>query len=142
MTGVFVGLSALALLLQFVLFTNVVHGIAVELPNDGEVMMEEFVGRMFFVLAASAFVFLPLTFLVGILTTFRVAGPLYRIERFLVAVAEGGQEPDVRLRRKDRLEALADAANRATRPLRPRAPDRPLDADGDPGAAPSGRTAA
>ncbi len=35
LTGIFVGLTALSLLLQFVLFTNVLNETAVGLPNDG-----------------------------------------------------------------------------------------------------------
>ncbi len=118
LTGAFVGLSALALLLQFALFTNAVHGIALELPSDGEIMMEAFSGDMLVVLAVSGLVFLPLTFLIGVLLTFRIAGPLCRIERFLLAVAEGESVPDVQLRRKDRLASLADAVNLATARLR------------------------
>lgn len=118
LTGVFVGLTALSLLLQFVLFTNVLHETAVALPNDGPVMLEAINRITLRVLIASFLVFLPLTLGIGVLCTFRIAGPVYRFEQFLGAVIRGERPRDFKLRRGDQLTELGALLNEATRPLR------------------------
>ena len=132
LTLTFVGLSALSLLLQFVLFQTVLAEAALLLPNDHDVLMGETNGLLLKVLAVSFLVFLPLTFLVGVLTTFRIAGPVYRFEQFLNAVRRGERPKDFRLRKGDELTDLAALINEATSPLRedPTAPptDDSLDA--------------
>ena len=69
--------------------------------------------------------FLPLTFLVGVLTTFRIAGPVYRFEQFLAAVRRGERPSDFHLRKGDELTDLAALINEATGPLREPPPQRP-----------------
>ena len=66
----------------------------------------------------SAAVFLPLTLMVGVLSTFRIAGPLYRFEKFLLAVQNGENPGDFTLRSGDELKDLAALINSSTRPLR------------------------
>ena len=118
LSGIFVGLSALSLLLQFVLFTNVLHEIAIQLPNDGAIVLEEINGVTLRILAASFLVFLPLTLAVGVLCTFRIAGPVYRFEQFLDAVRRGEKPGDFSLRKGDELQELARLVREATEPLR------------------------
>ena len=55
---------------------------------------------------------------VGVLFTFRIAGPVYRFEQFLSAVVRGERPRDFRLRKGDQLTELAALINDATRPLR------------------------
>lgn len=118
MSGVFVGLTALMLGLQFVLMTAELHQVANKLPSDGAALLEESNGIVLKLALVSAAVFLPLTLLVGILSTFRIAGPLYRFQRFLEAVRDGESPEDFRLRDKDELHGLAALLNDATRPMR------------------------
>ena len=118
LTGVFVGLTALSLLLQFVLFTNVLHEAAIKLPNDGPIVLEEINAITLRVLVTSFLVFLPLTLTVGVLCTFRIAGPVYRFESFLRSVIAGEKPRDFRLRKGDQLQDLAALLNEATAPLR------------------------
>lgn len=118
LVGVFLGLSALSMMLQFVLFTNVMQRMATELPNDGPVVMEALSDALWHVLGMSFLVFLPLTLMVGVLCTFRVAGPLHRFETFLRQVIAGEGPADFSLRSKDKLGDLAGLLNEATRPLR------------------------
>jgi hypothetical protein len=130
LTGVFVGLTALSLLLQFVLFTSVLNETAVGLPNDGAIVLQATNRITLKVLAASFLLFLPLTLSIGVLCTFRIAGPIYRFEQFLGAVARGERPPDFRLRKGDQLTELAALINDATRPLRePRSTTVVLDVD-------------
>ena len=123
LTGIFVGLTALSLLLQFVLFTNVLNETAVGLPNDGPIVLQAINRITFEVLAVSFLLFLPLTLSVGVLCTFRIAGPVYRFEQFLGAVIRGERPPDFRLRKGDHLTELAALINDATRPLREPQPE-------------------
>ena len=118
MSGVFVGLTALMLGLQFVLMTAELHQVANLLPSDGVALLDESNGIVLKLVLVSAAVFLPLTLLVGILSTFRIAGPLYRFQRFLEAVRDGESPEDFHLRDKDELHDLAALLNDATRPLR------------------------
>jgi len=118
LTVTFVGLVALSLLLQFVLFTNTMTRAALELPNDSVLLLEASHGILLRDLAIAFLVFLPLTFFVGILSTFRVAGPLYRFEKFLESLQRGERPPDFRLRKGDELHDLAELLNQATAPMR------------------------
>ena len=116
LTGLFVGLSALSLLLQLVLVTNRLTHVALELPNDSDILLGLSNSVLFEVLAGSLLVFLPLTLMIGVLATFRIAGPLYRIEAFLDSVEAGECPPDFRLRKNDELQDLAAQLVRVTRP--------------------------
>jgi len=70
-------------------------------------------------------VMIPTTIAVGVLSTFMVAGPLYRFEMFLNSVIKGENPPDCRLREGDELKDFCKLLNRATAPLR-LAQDQPL----------------
>jgi len=118
LTLTFVGLSALSLLLQLVLFQSALSNAALDLPNDSELLMSNSNAVLMRVVAISFGVFLPLTFLVGILSTFRIAGPVYRFEQFLQAVQRGERPRNFRLRKGDELTGLAQLINDATQPLR------------------------
>lgn len=114
----FLGVSLLALTLQFALFTASLSRLAEALPNDGDILLEHVVEQMLVVLAISTLVLLPMTFSVGVLVTFRIAGPLFRLRRYLEEVAAGGRPADCKLRRGDELQDLCEAVNAATAPLR------------------------
>lgn len=126
----FMGLVVLMLGLQFILLTLIFQEAANELPNDGALLLSLANGSAFRLLLVSALVFLPLTLLVGIASTFRFAGPLYRFERFLSSVRDGEQPEDFRLRSRDELHDLAALINEATRPLRTKVVVEDLDAEG------------
>lgn len=118
MAGLFVGLVALSLLLQYILFSNRLTHLALQLPNDADVLLASTNRTLAQVLALSFLMFLPLTLIVGILATFRIAGPVYRFERFLQSMEDGECPPDFRLRKGDELQELAELMVSATRPLR------------------------
>ena len=118
MSGLFVGLVTLMLLLQFALITAALHGTANTLPSDSSLLLGQTNALTLRILGISAAVFLPLTLIVGILSTFRIAGPLYRFEQFLVAVQNGENPADFTLRERDELKDLAALINSSTAPLR------------------------
>jgi len=59
----------------------------------------------------------PIVAFIAILLSHRVAGPLFRIERFLKSVAKGNLGMKLRLRREDELQDLAEAINEMTNDL-------------------------
>ena len=122
MSGLFVGLVSLMLMLQFVLITAAVHHAANTLPNDSALLLGQINGLSLRIIGFSATVFLPLTLMVGVLSTFRIAGPLYRFEKFLTSVQNGENPEDVTLSERDELKDLAELINSSTAPLRQASP--------------------
>lgn len=118
LTLFFVGLAALSLLLEFVLFTNTLTSAALTLPNDGPLLLEQASTLLLTNLVVAFLVFLPLTFTVGVLATFRFAGPLYRFEVFLRQIKRGERPRDFCLRKGDELQEMAALLNDVTRPIR------------------------
>ncbi len=114
MTAVFVGVVTLLLMLQFALLTSQLHQAANALPNDSAVLLSETNRITVKLILVSAGVFLPLTALVGILATFRIAGPIYRIERYLRQLAAGERPAAIQLRKHDELQDFARLLNDAT----------------------------
>ncbi|HIG85787.1 MAG TPA: hypothetical protein EYQ25_01960 [Planctomycetes bacterium] len=122
LTAIFTGLCALSLLLQFILFQSALTSAALELPADSARMLDLSQSIVLKVLAISFLVCLPLTFLVGIMTTFRFAGPVWRFETFLKSILRGEKPQDFTLRKGDQLTELAELLVRSTRPLRADSP--------------------
>src|SRR5262245_14613648 len=83
LTLIFVGMVALGLMLQFLLFMRELTLVGERLPNDGAVLTDEASGMLATAFLASCAVLLPITFVIGVLTTFRIAGPVYRFEKYL-----------------------------------------------------------
>lgn len=131
-SGIFVGLVTLLLLLQFALINATVHQVANELPHDGAVLLGESNPIAMRVIGISALVFVPLTLLVGVLSSFRIAGPIFRMKRFLESVKNGESPADFRLRKGDELHEFAQLVVDATRPLRTES-SAPDDADEEEG---------
>jgi methyl-accepting chemotaxis protein len=112
----FVGLAGLALLGQFLLL-----GYRLSEAATGEGALEAEVPRaMLEVLTFSLVILLPVIGAIGVLLTFRIAGPVYRFEQFLASVASGEQIGPCKLRDGDELQSLCDAINAATESVRRR----------------------
>lgn len=110
--------AALALGLQYVLFSRLLGELAASLPRENVPVLERGSQALLEALLTSALILFPLVLWIGIHSTFRIAGPLYRMKRYLEQVARGERPPDCRLRRGDQLQDLCQAINAATRPLR------------------------
>lgn len=54
----------------------------------------------------------PLVFIIGIYASHKIAGPIFRIEKFLNAMASGELSEQLTLRKNDELISLADGINR------------------------------
>lgn len=118
LTAAFVGMSALALIVQMLMFASFMSELALELPDGGQylaTLLPGFLGRL------SLFSFgllLPSSIGIGVLITFRIAGPLFRIERHLEEVSRGEDPGPCRLRKGDQLQRLCRLVNEATDTLR------------------------
>lgn len=120
LTAVVVGFGALALMLQTLLFLSAVTRIATRLPHDGDLALEVMLGELWSSFGLALALGTPTLVAVGILATFRFAGPVFRLERFLRQVIAGEQPEDCRLRKGDELHEFCGLINEATRPLRER----------------------
>lgn len=116
----FLGVAVMALLLQFALLACVLTTAAAELPQDGQLLLERMSSLSLAILAISLGVLLPLCFFVGVLATFRVAGPLYRFEKHLEAVARGIDPGTCRIRSGDELQEFCQVLNSALERVRAR----------------------
>ena len=58
-------------------------------------------------------VLFPITFLVGVLVTHRIAGPAFRLQQHCLKLARGEEPGPCFLRKDDELHELCDAMNRA-----------------------------
>jgi signal peptidase II len=118
LTLTFVGLTLLALMLQFMIFLRTMTGIAVTLPSDHDVLMDAIPEVLLHSLLLTFCVVVPLVFLVGVLLTFRIAGPVYRFESYLKQILRGENPGQCHLRKGDELNELCDLINQVTQPVR------------------------
>lgn len=118
LTLTFVGLAALGMLLQAILFQMLLARTANELPTDGGMLMERANGIWLTVFGATTVCFLPIVFVVGVFSTFKFAGPIRRFEIYLTSLLNRQTTQAVKLRKGDQLQDFADLLNEATAPLR------------------------
>lgn len=115
---IFLTTASLAALVQALVVTYLLTRLVQRLPNDGMVLSSELVE----ILAASMLVttafLVPLTVAVGIVSTHKIVGPLYRFRIYLTELADGLRPGPCRIRDGDELQDLCALLNRATEPLR------------------------
>jgi hypothetical protein len=118
LTATFMGTLALSIFLQLMLTRTAMLELALQLPNDGQLLLQEINATQVGILLACCVLLLPVCFLVGVLSTFRIAGPLYRFEDHLRRLARGEDPGPCRLRQGDQLMDFCELLNVATEPLR------------------------
>lgn len=116
--GVFVGLSGLGFLLQSLHVGLRLSELAANVPEGGPYLMAVMPELPLEILLVSFGMLLPLTIAVGVIATFRIAGPVYRFEQYLRAVADKKEVRPCRLRDGDDLQDLCALINEVTEPLR------------------------
>jgi hypothetical protein len=114
LVGVFVGLSALGFLLQSLHVGLRLSELAASVPEGGNYLMAVMPELPLEILLVSFGMLLPLTIAVGILVTFRIAGPVYRFEKYLKAVVAGEEAGPCRIRKGDEFQELCELINQAT----------------------------
>jgi hypothetical protein len=118
LVAVFVGVSAIGFLMQSLHVGMRLSELAASVPEGGPYLMAVMPELPLEILLFSFGMLLPLTVAVGILVTFRLAGPLYRFEQYLKGVISGEEVGPCRIRRGDELQELCDLINQATESVR------------------------
>jgi hypothetical protein len=118
LVGVFVGLSALGFLLQSLHVGLRLSELAASVPEGGSYLMAVMPELPLEILLVSFGMLLPLTIAVGILVTFRIAGPVYRFEKYLQSVLRGEELGPCRIRKGDEFQELCELINQVTAALR------------------------
>lgn len=117
--GIFLGIALLTLVLQVLTISSLLGSAAPLLPqsagNELIALLPRLLGQA---LLWSFLVLIPLTLGVGIVVTFRVAGPIYSFEQYLRRVARGEERAPCKIRKDDELHELCDAINEAVAALR------------------------
>ena len=75
--------AILAILVQAIVLSYLLTKVARELPNDGLLLHRQHAGIVSTAMMATFLLLTPLTLAVGVVTTFRIVGPLYRFRVFL-----------------------------------------------------------
>ena len=111
--SVFLCVSLIASLFQVMLLNRALVGLGELVPEASDTLLAHLPSVLTTNLVLTLAVLFPLTFLVGVLVTHRVAGPAYRLQQHCLRLA-GGEEPGrCSLRKDDELQELCDAMNRA-----------------------------
>ena len=118
LTLALLGFAVLGFCVQFLLVLSGLPELASRLPSDSQPMLEGMQRLLLDSLVVSVLVFAPILTWGGVLTTFRIAGPIYRFQTFLGEVARGERPADCKIRKKDQLHELCELLNEATAPLR------------------------
>lgn len=109
----FVGVAALAMLMQMMLVGANLTGLANELPSVGDELSEHLPGLLTGVFLWSSVLFLPLMLWIGVQKTFKVAGPIARFELYLADVRDGRATKPCQIRKTDELHELCKLINEA-----------------------------
>lgn len=111
--------SALVLVLvQAIVVQFVMQRIAARLPHDGQLLQAEIPGALLISFSVALLLLCPLSLAIGVLSTFRVLGPIYRFRVFLRKVADGTHPDPCRIRKSDELHDFCELLNEVTEPLR------------------------
>jgi len=105
--GSFVAIGMFGLVLQFFLSMAAlgrIHGLS---PSALDAIQRELLSN----LVLASLIVAPALIAVGAVTTFRITGPLFNIERFLGQLARGLDPGVCRLRQRDELQELGEIAN-------------------------------
>ena len=129
-----IGLGCLAIatvvvVVQGVNLSHALMRVAGDLPSEGGLVLSQMssiiTSNVIFTLALLA----PLLVTVGVLLTFRIAGPLHRIETYLEAVLAGKEQGPCTLRDGDSLQELCSLVNRVSAPMREAVPEADSEAE-------------
>jgi len=120
----FLSTTALAMLVQALVVSHLLLRVADRLPSDGVALKSELLGLLTSGLTFTLLLLTPLTLAVGIASTHKVVGPLYRFRMYLSQLADGERPEPCRIRANDELQDFCELLNRATEPLRRSGPSQ------------------
>lgn len=109
----FVCLACISVLIQTIVFNLALIKLSKTTDLDTATMLVELPNVLTSSLMVSLALLLPAMIIVGIMLTFRIAGPVYRFETYLRATANGEKLGPCRLRARDELHELCGLINEA-----------------------------
>ncbi|MEM7164133.1 MAG: hypothetical protein AAF581_01640 [Planctomycetota bacterium] len=115
---VFLCVALACVLLQFNLLNSAIADVATKIPGEGLIISQKISEVLKKHLFIGVALLVPLTVSVGVLVTFRIAGPVYRFEEYLKKIADGGDPGPLSIRKGDELGDLCHAINAAVATLR------------------------
>ena len=118
LVSIFLCLSVACMVVQFTLLNVALTDLAMSIPQYGAALSSEVFGILWNHLFLTIGLMVPLTLFVGILVTFRVAGPVYRFEQYFQAIADGQNPGECHIRNGDEFQELCANINQAMRTLR------------------------
>ncbi len=125
--GAFMAVACVAALFQVLLTNHAMMDIVRASPVVGDQMLALVPGLLVRNLAITLGVLIPVTLVVGILVTHRIAGPVFSMERYLLRIAAGKPiEGPCRLRDRDNFRELCQAMNAAVARLGGELPGSPM----------------
>ena len=110
--------SALAALVQAVIVSYLLMRIADGLSNDGMELKSELPDILAGSLLVTVLLLVPLTLIVGISSSHKVVGPLYRFRQYLTKLRAGEKPEPCKIREDDELQDFCELLNAVTEPLR------------------------
>ena len=114
----FLSTTALALLVEALVVSYLLLRMADQLPNDGIELKAGLLGLLARSLTFTLLLLTPLTLAVGIASTHKVVGPLYRFRVYLTQLVQGERPQPCKIRKNDELQDFCALLNQATEPLR------------------------
>jgi hypothetical protein len=121
----FLGAAVVATLIHAYVLNRMLAQLGTLLPHDELVLQTEWPAVFRTSLVVAFALLVPSLVGIGILASFRVAGPLSRFEAYLNEVAAGRDPGPCRIRKSDELQHVADLLTRITAPLRAGSPPVP-----------------
>jgi hypothetical protein len=108
------GTAGLCVLIQTIMLSRSLSAVSgLSLAENDELMLQ-LPGILVRNLVVTLTILIPLILVIGTLVTFRIAGPVYRFEKFFENLAAGKQAEPCRLRERDELHELCALINAAT----------------------------
>lgn len=109
--------AVISSLVQTLVLFYGLSNLATLLPTEGVVVVQKVPSILRNQLLMTLLILVPLMLGVGILETFRIAGPLYRFEQYLRDIVAGKRPGPCRIRSNDELQEFCRVLNDATQPL-------------------------
>ncbi|TDJ79807.1 MAG: hypothetical protein E2O39_00350 [Planctomycetota bacterium] len=116
-------IAAIVVVVQGVNLSHSLMRVAGDLPSEGALVLTRMSGIITSNILFTLALLTPLLIAVGVLLTFRIAGPLHRIETYLEAVLAGKEKRPCSLRTGDSLQELCSLVNLVSAPMREAVPE-------------------
>ena len=117
LVAIFSSLACLSALFQVMVLNRSILVMAERTGETASHIASEIPGLLFGNLVITLAVLLPLMLVIGVLVTHRIAGPIYRFEQHLGAIARGEDPGLCRIRKGDELHELCAIINDAVATL-------------------------